>query len=199
MYLKQKKKYIFLIGLAVVGILFGIVFAFLISNNDKLLVESSINNFFTAISHNEIHYMDGFFNGLSAGIIYVFIIWFLGISIIGIPIILFLLFMKGFIMGFSIGSILSIYKIKGILGAILYIFPHHILSIIAYLLLSYFAIMFSKRLFDYLFLKKEVGLKKLMQKYIKVLIICLCAALICSLSETFLAPTLLKLFTKHII
>ena len=199
MYLKQKKKYIFLIGLAIIGILFGIVFAFLISTNDKLLVESSINNFFTAISHNEIHYMDGLLNSLTAGVVYTLVIWLLGISIIGIPVILFLLFIKGFIMGFSIGSIISIYKLKGVVGAILYIFPHHILSIIAYLLLSYFSIMFSKRLFDYLFLKKEVGLKKLMQKYIKILLICLCAMLICAISETFLAPTLLKLFTNHII
>ncbi len=199
MYLKQKKKYVFLIGLAIVGVLFGVVFSLIISKNDKLLVESCIHNFFNAISHNEINYMDGFLSSLFAGILYVLIIWILGISIVGIPIILFLLFIKGFIMGFSIGSIISIYKFKGIIGAFLYIFPHHIVSIIAYLLLSYFAIIFSKRLFDYLFLKKEVGLKKLMHKYIRIFIICLGVSVLCSLSETFLAPVLLKVFTNHII
>lgn len=199
MYLKQKKKYIFLIGLAIIGILFGIIFSFIISNTDKLLVESSISNFLTAISNNEIHYAEGFFNSLSSGIIYIIVIWILGISIVGIPVILFLLFIRGFIMGFSIGSLIGIYKLKGILGAILYIFPHHILSLISYILISYFAIVFSKRLADYLFLKKEVGLKKLMHKYIKILGICLIAALVCSLSETFLAPFLLKVFTNTII
>lgn len=199
MHIKQKKKYVFLIGLAVVGILFGIVFSFILSNSDKLLVESSINNFFNAIEHNEIHYMDGLFSSLFAGLLYIVIVWFLGISIIGIPIILFLLFIKGFIMGFSIGSIISIYKVKGIIGAFLYIFPHHILSIISYILLCYFAIVFSKRLFDYLFLKKEVGLKKLMRKYIKIFLICFVVSILCSLSETFLAPALLKLFTNYLI
>ena len=102
-------------------------------------------------------------------------------------------------MGFSIGSIVSIYKAKGIIGAFLYIFPHHILSIISYVLLCYFAIVFSKRLFDYLFLKKEVGLKKLMRKYIKIFLICFVVSILCSLSETFLAPALLKLFTNYLI
>lgn len=199
MYLKQKKKYIFLIGLAIVGVIFGIVFSFLISKNDKLLVESCINNFFNAISHNEINYTEGLISSLCSNSIFILSIWILGISIIGIPIILFLLFIKGFIMGFSIGSIMNIYKLKGIVGAFLYIFPHHIINIISYLLLSYFAIKFSKRLFDYLFLKKEVGLKKFMHKYIKIFLICLLLGFVCSISETFLSPILLKLFTNHII
>lgn len=199
MNLKQQKKYVFLIGLAIVGVIFGIIFSFLISNADKLLVESSISNFFTAISNNELHYVEGFFNSLLSGIIYIVVIWVLGISIIGIPVIVFLLFIRGFIVGFSIGSLISIYKLKGILGAFLYIFPHHILNLIIYILISYFAIVFSKRLADYLFLKKEVGLKKLMHKYIKVLLICLGVVLVCSVSETFLAPFLLKVFTNTII
>ncbi len=199
MYLEQKKKYIFLIGLAIVGILFGILFAFLLSNKDQLLVESTINNFFNAISHNEINYLEGFQASLLSGILYILIVWLLGISIIGIPIILFLLFVRGFILGFSMGSIIHIYKLKGIIGAFLYIFPHQIINIFYFILLGYYAILFSKKLFEYLFLKKEVGLKKLMRKYLKILIFCLILSLLCTLSETFLSPIFLNFFTNHLI
>ncbi len=199
MKLKQKKKYVFLIGLAIIGIISGFIFSFIISKGDKLLVESSISKYIYNINNNNINYYKTFINSFSSSFLYTILIWILGISIIGIPIILFLLFLKGFILGFSIGSIINIYKIKGILGAILYIFPHHIIIMIIYILLSYFAFTFSKKLFNYLFLKQEENLKKYARKYLKVLLIAFVVILVCSIIETFLSPILFKLFTNYVI
>lgn len=195
-HMKEKKKYIFLIGLAVVGILFGILFAYLLSKEDKLLTQGYINNFFEAIHNGKIHYKAGIVNGISISLLYTTLIFILGISIVGIPIILFMLFFKGFIVGFSIGTILNTYKVKGIIGAFFYVFPHHIISLVLLILLSYFAILFSKRMVEYLFLKKEVGLKKLMQKYSRVFAVVLIGMVLCSVFEIFLSPFLLKVFTN---
>lgn len=190
----QKKKYIFLLVIVIVGLIFGIVFSQIISKSDKLVVDNTVTNFFSSIEKGSIDYKDGLKSSVLSNILYLSSVWFLGISVIGLPIVLFLLFIKGFILGFSIGSIIRIYKLKGIIGAFLYIFPHHIISIIISILITFYAVMFSIKLFKYLFLHQEINFKTLMKKYLKILLICFIGFIICSLLETYLSPILINLF-----
>ena len=53
----------------------------------------------------------------------------LGISVIGVPLILFLLFAKGYILGFTIGFILQQLAGKGFLFTVTSVFPHYVLII----------------------------------------------------------------------
>ncbi|MGN0973391.1 MAG: stage II sporulation protein M [Bacilli bacterium] len=190
----QKKKYIFLLVIVIVGLIFGIVFSQVISKSDKLVVDNTVTNFFSSIEKGSIDYKDGLKSSVLSNILYLSSVWFLGMSVIGLPIVLFLLFMKGFILGFSIGSIIRIYKLKGIIGAFLYIFPHHIISIIISILITFYAVMFSIKLFKYLFLHQEINFKSLMKKYFKILLICFISFIICSLLETYLSPILINIF-----
>lgn len=190
----QKKKYIFLLVIVIVGLIFGIVFSQIISKSDKLVVDNTVTNFFSSIEKGSIDYKDGLKSSVLSNILYLSSVWFLGMSVIGLPIVLFLLFIKGFILGFSIGSIIRIYKLKGIIGAFLYIFPHHIISIIISILITFYAVMFSIKLFKYLFLHQEINFKTLMKKYLKILLICFIGFIICSLLETYLSPILINLF-----
>lgn len=190
----QKKKYIFLLVIVIVGLIFGIVFSQVISKSDKLVVDNTVTNFFSSIEKGRIDYKDGLKSSVLSNILYLSSVWFLGMSVIGLPIVIFLLFMKGFILGFSIGSIIRIYKLKGIIGAFLYIFPHHIISIIVSILISFYAVMFSIKLFKYLFLHQEINFKSLMKKYFKILLICFISFIICSLLETYLSPILINIF-----
>lgn len=190
----QKKKYIFLLVIVIVGLIFGIVFSQIISKSDKLVVDNTVTNFFSSIEKGSIDYKDGLKSSVLSNILYLSSVWFLGMSVIGLPIVLFLLFIKGFILGFSIGSIIRIYKLKGIIGAFLYIFPHHIICIIISILITFYAVMFSIKLFKYLFLHQEINFKTLMKKYLKILLICFIGFIICSLLETYLSPILINLF-----
>lgn len=190
----QKKKYIFLLVIVIVGLIFGIVFSQVISKSDKLVVDNTVTNFFSSIEKGRIDYKDGLKSSVLSNILYLSSVWFLGMSVIGLPIVIFLLFMKGFILGFSIGSIIRIYKLKGIIGAFLYIFPHHIISIIISILITFYAVMFSIKLFKYLFLHQEINFKSLMKKYFKILLICFVSFIICSLLETYLSPILINIF-----
>jgi|LFRM01.1.fsa_nt_gb stage II sporulation protein M len=191
----QKKIYIFLIGLISIGILFGTTFSFIINDVDKILVKNQLEAFFILIKEGPINYQSGLINSLLTNLLYLFGIWFLGISIIGLIIIIILLFMKSFIVGFSIGSILLNYKFKGIIGIITYIFPHQILNLIVSLLLSFYAINFSIKLFSHLFFGQNINFKKTMNRYVKILIICLISFVLISLIETFISPFIIKLFT----
>ena len=194
--IKQKKLYKLIITLMIFGIISGILFIFFINKESKNNTLSSIKNFFDLMNTSTgVNYGKSLLNTLINNIGYVLLIWLLGISIIGLPITIILAFMKSFILGFSISSIISCYKIKGILGAFLYIFPHQIIILFIYLLLSFSSISFSIKLFKSLFLKQNINFRIVMQKYIKILLISLVSSIIISLYEVFISTYFIKLFT----
>lgn len=194
--IKQKKIYRIIITLMIFGIISGILFIFFISKESKTKALVSIKNFFDLMNTSTgINYGKSLLNTLVNNIGYVLLIWLLGISIIGLPITIVLAFMKSFIVGFSISSIISCYKAKGILGAFLYVFPHQIIILFIYLLLSFYSISFSIKLFKSLFLKQTINFRVVMQKYIKILLISLIGIIIVSLYEVFISTYFIKLFT----
>lgn len=193
---KEKKKYIFLISIVVIGIIIGIVFSNILSDNDKVLVEEKLTNYFINIKNDkEINYLSNFLNSFLNNTGTLVIIWILGLSIIGIVLNNFILFFKSFIVGFGIGSIINIYLYKGIIGAILYIFPHTLINIFVFIVLIYYANNFSIKLFKSLFLKKEIKFNEIMKKYSKMLLYGFGILLVSSILETFLSPIIIKLFT----
>ncbi len=194
-FIKQKKTYIFLIAIITIGIILGISYIFLIKDNDLKIIKDEVTSFFNLIKSNKIDYNSGIINSLSTNILYCTGIWLLGISIIGIPIVLILLLFKSFVLGFSISSIINIYGFKGILGAITYIFPHQLLFLLILLLISFYSINFSIKLFRCLFLKKNIDFKSIMKKYIKIYIISIIGAILVSIIEIYLSPYIIKLFT----
>lgn len=194
--IKQKKLYRIIITLMIFGIISGILFIFFISKESKTKALVSIKNFFDLMNTSTgINYGKSLLNTLVNNIGYVLLIWLLGISIIGLPITIVVAFMKSFIVGFSISSIISCYKAKGILGAFLYVFPHQIIILFIYLLLSFYSISFSIKLFKSLFLKQTINFRVVMQKYIKILLISLIGIIIVSLYEVFISTYFIKLFT----
>lgn len=194
--IKQKKLYRIIITLMIFGIISGILFIFFISKESKTKALVSIKNFFDLMNTSTgINYGKSLLNTLVNNIGYVLLIWLLGISIIGLPITIVLAFMRSFIVGFSISSIISCYKAKGILGAFLYVFPHQIIILFIYLLLSFYSISFSIKLFKSLFLKQTINFRVVMQKYIKILLISLIGIIIVSLYEVFISTYFIKLFT----
>lgn len=194
--LKQKKIYVFLFVLVVISILSGILFWFVINKENKLLVNNELTSFFNCIKDGAtINYWGSLLNSITTNLIYIILIWLLGISIIGLPIILFMITVKSFIVGFSISSIIAIYGFKGLLGAFVYTFPHQIIFLLLLILLGFYSISFCIKLFKYLFLKQIINFKVAMRRYLKILLISIGIGIFLSLFETFISTYLIKLFT----
>ncbi len=191
---EQKRIYLAIIILMGIGFILGITFSIIIPKTDHTLVTESLNTFFSDIQKNNINYTLALTNSLIGNISLIILIWLLGISIIGIPIICFILLLKAFILGFSISSIIYTYHIPGILKAFSYIFPHQLIALFLLIFLGFYAVYFSKKLFNFLFLKKEINLKYSMKRYLQVLVICFGGMIICSFLETFLSPMIIRLF-----
>jgi len=194
--LKQKKLYMFLIFFSIIAIISGILFYFIISDADKTNAKDLIDSFFSNINNNEkLNYTTSLLNSLTNNISSNLIIWLLGISIIGFPIIILFLFFKCFVLGFSISTIIAKYGFKGVLKAFLYIFPHQLISIIILILLSFYALSFCIKLFRHLFLKEIINFKEAMRRYLKILALVLISNVILSLYETYVATYLIRLLS----
>ena len=187
--INQKRIYLILIGLAIISIFIGMYFIFIISKDNKGFIKDNIINYFNNISSS----MELFFKTLFNYYLYLIVIWILGISIIGIPIVLFMYLFKSFILGFSISSICYSYGFKGIIVSIIDIFPHKLLFLIILLLITFYSLSFSIKLIKHLFFKKSINFREAFSKYFKVLIISLSSTIFVSLYEVFIETILIKL------
>lgn len=190
---EQKKIYIFLIIVMIIGMLLGIIYAIILNKSDHALVTTSLDSFFTSIKNNDIDYKSALINSLIGNISFVTFIFLLGISIIGIPIIIFSLATSSFIFGFSLSSIIYTYHLNGILKAITYLFPHQLITLLMSLFLGFYALYFGIKLFKYLFRGVDINLRSSMKRYIQVYVTVLLIFIGCSFIEVFLSPALIKL------
>lgn len=189
---KEKRKIIFFTIIALAGIISGSIFTTILSKTDKLLVQDYIKDFIAKIDINKLNYIDSFKTAIVSNIIFIVTIWILGISIIGIPINIFLFFVKTFVLGFSVSSFILTYKVKGCLISLLYIFPHHIINILIYMILLLFSMHFSFKIIQSLKSKKAVSFKLTFKRYIVILILSFILILITTAIETFITPFLIK-------
>ena len=135
---KNKYKYMFLITIILIGFIMGIIFSNILSYNDHQQISEVLKKYFLGIKNNQdINYLNNFINNFSVNYLYMLAIWIFGLSIIGIILNPFILYLKSFIIGLSVGVIISTYGLIGIIGVILYIFPHVLINLIVYLLLSF--------------------------------------------------------------
>lgn len=197
--LPNKKINYFIITILILGIISGSIFLMVSTETDKTSVITQIQTFFKNISTNSIDNGLALKNSLIINYLFVAAIWILGLSMIGIIINIFLTYIKGFLVGFSISSIFLTYNYKGILATLLYTFPSQILNIVVVSILSIYSIMFSKNLLQIIISKKNTNNRLMLKKYIVILMLCIILSFISSLLEVYIFPNLLKLVIKYYI
>lgn len=188
----NKNLFVFLFVLVLTGLFAGSLFSVILSDTDKKMVADYLNNFLLNISSDKINLNISFFNTLIFTIGFALLIWIFGISTIGVLLVLPFLFLKSFILGFSVGSILINFKIKGVILSLIYIVPHHVINLLIYILISAYSIMISYRMITCMFKKKSFDFKLFMSKYSFILIFSLIILFITSLYESFILPYVLK-------
>jgi len=188
------KKKVIIVGVLIVfvlGLLFGSIYVTILSNNDKKELLNNISIYFDSMKNISFHdKLNIFKDCFIKNIIYVLFLWLLGISIIGFPIILIMIFYKSFLVGFSISSIFAKYKLLGLYKIIIYIFPSKIILLALSLFLAVYSINISNRLVNSCLRKKSFNFNAYMGKYFLILLISIIIVVITSLFEAFLTPLL---------
>ena len=129
--LPNKKINYFVITTLLLGVISGSIFLVTLNKVDKTNTITQIEIFISNINKGNINSVQALKNSLTINYIFIILIFILGLTIIGILFNIFLIYIKGFITGFSLSTILLTYKYKGILAAILYLFPYFLKTIIS--------------------------------------------------------------------
>ena len=193
----SKKINYFVFSIILLGVITGAIFTNIIDLNDQKLVTDKIEHLISNIDNEQINSLLAFKNSILTNISYCLIIWILGLTIIGVLINIFLLYIKGFIFGFSLSAFIITYNYKGIILSILYTLFGQILNLIVIIILTIYSIMFSSNLIKQIIKNKSnINILKQFKNYSIIFFITIIISLISSLSETFIFPALIKIITK---
>lgn len=172
------------------GILSGIIFFFITTSLDKMIVKNMMNEF-VSIKTNVT--FSTFINSFKYNIIYIVIITLSSLLVIFSPLVLLINYYKGLTIGFLISSTISTFKIKGLLYFVAILFPHHILMSI--LLILYSSIMFklSLKLLKVTYMNEPINLNIFIKKVLILFLTSFIVCIIISLLEIYISPLLLGL------
>ena len=190
--IKQNKLLLLLTILAIVFTIIGIFFPAILTEANKELIKNNIIKFINKIDNNEINYLSALFYSSWNNILVTFILWILGISLIGIPFIIIIYIFKCFLTGFSFTSILITYGVKGSITAMIYSIPNTLNSF-GSLLLSYYALSFYITIYKCIFKRENKNWSTITKQYIKLGIFFLLYTIIISVIESYIIPNILRL------
>lgn len=196
--LPNKKINIFVLCVLFLGVIAGAVFSRIIGQNDANLVIEKINSFVENINNNSIDSIVAFKNSISINLIYVITIWFLGMALLGIVFNVAILFVKGFVFGFSIAAFILTYSYKGMVISFLYLLFGQLINIAVLLIVTIYSIMFAYQFLQLIF-KNNNGnqaIRRFIKNYLLILLFAIVISVISALSEAFLLPSLIKLVIK---
>lgn len=192
----NKNLFVFLVVIVAVGVASGSIFVTVLNDSDKIMVSDYLNNFLNNLNSNNLNYNGTLINTLIFTLGLAILIWILGISVIGFALILLFLFIKAFSLGFSVASIIINFNFKGILIALAYVVPHHIINLMIYLLISSYALVLSYRLISSFTKKKNFDFKGIFNRYLFIIGFSLIILLFSVLYEVYLAPSLINMIVN---
>lgn len=192
----NKKINYFTFFILTLGVISGAIFLVLINQTDKTNVINQITNFISNINNNNMNSVQALKNSFFTNFTYILLIWILGMSIIGVVFNIFIVYIKGFVIGFSISSLIYVYGIKGIIASFIYIFPHQILNIIVITILGIYSIMLTINLYKVMLGNRGTSIRIFIKKYLYILLVASIITIFTTLIEVFLTPALFKLLIK---
>ncbi|MCD2345148.1 stage II sporulation protein M [Clostridium guangxiense] len=129
-----------------IGFVIGVYIVKYMTTSDKSNLISYLADFIKGKNGNSENSKMILFQAIKNNIPLILVVWFLGLTMIGIPIILIIDVLKGFTIGFTVAFFISGFGIKGIGMAMLGVIPQNIIYIPCIIFLSVIAMEFSIKL-----------------------------------------------------
>ena len=179
-----------LILLFILGLLFGVIsFIFM----DKTSLENYTLNYVDLISKNNFDYIKGLINTLISNYKYLSILWIFGIIFFLFPIVPLIIIYRGISIGLMISSIIYSFKLKGFLYALIILFPAKIINELIYIIMSYYSISFSLKIYNAIKTNKSINITSFSKNYFYILLIFIVALTLTSIFEVYLSTNIIKL------
>jgi len=195
---KHMLTYSIVIVMLLMGVAFGALAARILPESQKSALAQDLTVFFRAFGDTmQVSAVSasrqGFYGNLKA----IFIGWLLGLSVIGAPGIGILMFLRGFIIGFTVGFLVLQMAVRGVLLAFVSVLPQNLFIIPALIVSFESSLAFAKTVIEDRLRSSRVPL------YPQFLLSCItlmgATALlgIASIVEGFITPLFIELVSRH--
>ncbi|MFZ5688179.1 MAG: stage II sporulation protein M [Bacillota bacterium] len=125
------------------------------------------------------------------------LIWFLGLTVIGIPLVLGIIFFRGFILGFTVGFLVQERAVQGFLLSVFSILPQNIFNIPGLLVSAAASISFSLWLVKGRLSSRSPGMLQQLIAYSMWIGLMAAIVLVGALVEAYLSPLFVKLIASR--
>lgn len=184
--------YLFNLVLLVMGIIFGTLTVHSLGYAQQHDLYTYFLQFLDQFTKTAVEPREMFSHNLVQDIKYVGIIWLLGLSIIGLPIILVMVFLKGVFIGFSVGFLVHQMGMRGFWLSLVSIVPQNMAMVPLILVISVASITFSFKLAAHLFSPSRPYRKISVGNYFGLFALALLALVVVALFQTYLSPLLMR-------
>ena len=124
--------------------------------------------------------------------ILVTLLFILGITVIGVPLIIVLNFLKGFLLGCSIHIVVQMFGTQGILLSVATIVPHNVVAVPAILILSSTAIGFSTHIVKNRLMTHKGNLREAFVSYSTIAMSMLILLAIAAFVQVYISPQVME-------
>lgn len=185
-----------------VGIASGVFSVKALSESQKAqLTDYLVSTFQSLFSRGQINNSQVLWESISYNFKTTIIIWIMAVSIIAFPLIFFIVGIRGFVLGFTIGFLIDNLGYKGILFSLVSILPHNIIILPSYIILSVVSINYSVSIIKSRKLNKYVKSEKTKKffAYTFLTIVIYIILISGSLIEAYISPALFKGISNYLL
>ncbi|MBB5326297.1 stage II sporulation protein M [Anoxybacillus tepidamans] len=186
--------YLFTVVLFLMGVIFGAIVVNSLNFSQKQDLYYYLAQFFGQVSKGQFAsandmFQQSYFHNLK----YVGFMWVLGISIVGLPLILILLFLKGVVVGFTVGFLVNQMGWQGFLLSFVSVMPQNFIVIPAFIVMGTVSVSFSLKMVRNQFMKRmHEPIFPMIMRYTFVMAV-ISASLLASASlEAYVSPIVMK-------
>lgn len=186
------KSYIIVITIFIIGIILGVIFINNITESQTAEIGNYINNFINALKQDyRIDKGELLKSSLWDNLFLIISMWFIGSTVIGIPIVFGIVLFRGFCIGYTISSIIGVLGVqKGIIFLLSTIFIQNLLFIPVIICMTVSCIKLYKSIMKD---KRRENIKLEIIRHTLISIILLIILVVSSLIEVYISTNLLML------
>jgi len=186
--------YFFVVVLFLMGVIFGAIVVNSLTFSQKEDLAYYLSQFFGEVSNGKVAASkDVFAQSLFDNSKFIGMMGILGISIIGLPVILIVLFMKGLVIGFTVGFLVNQMGWNGFLLSFVSVLPQNFIIIPVFIITATVAVSISLKMIRRQFMKKiSEPILPLLGRYALVFVVAGLFLVIAALFEAYISPSLMK-------
>lgn len=192
----NKKEYIVVTLLFIIGIFLGVLFVNNVQDEPKLEITTYLNSFIERMKNTEtLEHMELLKNSMGQNILLAIILWFFGTTVIGIPVVFGLVLYRGFCLGYTIAVCITVMGLtQGIWFVLVLLLLQNMIFIPAILGLAVSGFKLYKSIMKD---RNKENVKIEVVRHTIFSFIMLLLLLVSSMIEVFLSTNIFKMLVKY--